>query len=232
MEICTCLCYEYGNIRLQPKFNYNAIKICRNYKIEQCINEIIINKNKSGKLLEESNQNLLKLQNNKLTQKANEFNNNDISMKNIISNLKIKLEEVNIQNIKLRKQIEEYQEFISNYNNENKNNKNSEKNKILELVDNIMKKEKEIKEIKSRYPFELLKDEKMICLTFISFNEDIHYSIICKNTDKFSVVEGKFYEKYPEFMECENSFSFKGRKLNRFKTIEENHIYDNAIIYF
>ena len=100
------------------------------------------------------------------------------------------------------------------------------------MVEELIKKEKEIKEIKSRYPFELLKNEKMLCVTFISLNEEVHYSIICKNTDKFSVIEDKFYEKYPQHIDSGISFVFKGKNIQRFKTLEENQIFDNEIIYF
>ena len=49
----------------------------------------------------------------------------------------------------------------------------------------------------SRYPFELKKNEKMISLIFTSDDKKIHFSIICKNTEKFNQLEEKIYEKCP-----------------------------------
>ena len=161
--------------------------ICRNYQIDHCINEKILNDNKSLKKIEELQNDILLLQkaNDKLAQKVIEFQNNDFLLSNSISDLKIKLEEANSHNIKLQKQIEEYQNFVSGYNVKKKKINLSEKNKILQYVEQLMEKEKEIKEIKSRYPFELSEGEKMICVSFISLNEDIHYSIICNITWPF-----------------------------------------------
>ena len=49
--------------------------------------------------------------------------------------------------------------------------------------------------LKLRYPFELLDGEKMISITFISFDELIQYSIICKNTHVFREIKNMFYDK-------------------------------------
>ena len=69
-------------------------------------------------------------------------------------------------------------------------------------------------------------------IIFISQNEDIHYSIICKNTDFFSGLEKLLYEKYPEYLENEsiNDFFVNGRIINKNRTLEENGIVNNSII--
>ena len=72
----------------------------------------------------------------------------------------------------------------------------------------------------------------LLSLIFLSENEDICYSLICKKNDKFSIIESQFYEKYPEYMELEGSFFCHNKKIQRFKTIEENNIKNNDIIYF
>ena len=95
-----------------------------------------------------------------------------------------------------------------------------------------MVKEKEIAEIKSRYPCELLKNEHLLIVTFISKSKDIHYSLLCKNTDKFSNLENNLYEKYPELKEYNKTFYYNGNSINRFKNLEENKICNNAIINF
>jgi hypothetical protein len=57
-----------------------------------------------------------------------------------------------------------------------------------------------------------------------------NYTIIAKNNDKFSKIEDILYEKYPNYKESDNYFIFKGNKVKRNKTLEENNIKDNDII--
>ena len=64
-------------------------------------------------------------------------------------------------------------------------------------------------------------------IIFISTSQDIHCSIICKNTDEFHRIEGELYKKYPEYSENENFFLLNGKKINRYKTLEENGIKNN-----
>ncbi len=106
-------------------------------------------------------------------------------------------------------------------------------NKLIEVYEEMQKKDKKIQELKEiidRYPIELSKDEKLMTLIFISFDQRIHYSIICKNTDLFSKVEKSLYNEYPEYEENENYFTVNGIKINRHKTLEENKIKNNNII--
>ena len=97
-------------------------------------------------------------------------------------------------------------------------------------MEKIFEKENELKELKSRIPFKLLKGEKLMSLIFISDDNDIHYSIICKNVDIFNLLENKIYNKYPKYKEIETYFMINDKKVNRFKNIEENNIKDNDII--
>ena len=66
---------------------------------------------------------------------------------------------------------------------------------------------------------------------FQSTDSKIHYAFICKNTDKFNMIENMLYDKYPEYIENENFFTVNGIKINRFKTMEQNKIkYSDIII--
>ena len=66
---------------------------------------------------------------------------------------------------------------------------------------------------------------------FQSTDSKIHYALICKNTDKFNMIENMLYDKYPEYIENENFFTVNGIKINRFKTMEQNKIkYSDIII--
>ena len=55
--------------------------------------------------------------------------------------------------------------------------------------------------------------------------------MICKNTDNFSIIENKLYEKFPEYKNFEIYFMLKGKVINKTKNLDENMIYNNDIIY-
>ena len=68
---------------------------------------------------------------------------------------------------------------------------------------------------------------------FTSKDENIKYSVICKNTDKFSKIENIFIEKFIEYSKKEYYFTHRYKnKIKRVKCLEENKIYDNDIITF
>ena len=103
----------------------------------------------------------------------------------------------------------------------------------MKLFDELDNKEKEIKklnEMKMRFPFELLENEKLMTIIIISGDQKVHYSIICKNTQKFTEIEHKLYQKYPEYLESENYFLSNGNKINKYRTLEENKIKNSDII--
>ena len=83
-----------------------------------------------------------------------------------------------------------------------------------------------------RNSFELSEGEKLISITFISFDELIQYSIICKNTHKFREIENMFYDKYIEYKNKNNNFLIKGKSINKNKTLEENNIKNGDVILF
>ena len=98
--------------------------------------------------------------------------------------------------------------------------------KIIDLYARI----DDLKEKLSRYPFELKKDEKMISVIFTSDDQKIHFSVICKNTEKFIRLEEKLYNDYPEYSETNNYFVVNGNRIQKFKTLEENNIRNSDII--
>ena len=120
--------------------------------------------------------------------------------------------------------------LINNINGDNilKENK---KNSPLEELKNEDNKYNDLKEINLRYSFDLKKREFLIPVIFQSVDSEINYAIICKNTDKFNMVENILYDKYPEYIESENYFLVNGIKINKYKTMEQNNIkYSNIII--
>ena len=103
-------------------------------------------------------------------------------------------------------------------------------NKIVELFEKLEEKENEIKELKQILPFEYSKKEKIFPVTFLSSNDNIHYSMICKNTDKFQRLEMAFYEKFPEYKMRNNIFLTHNKIIDKYNNLENNMISDNDII--
>ena len=82
----------------------------------------------------------------------------------------------------------------------------------------------------SNYPVKLSEGEKLMSVIFVSSDQNVHYSVICKNTDKFSKIENMLYDEYPEYIETENNFEVNGNKINKYKSLEYNKIKNNDII--
>ena len=81
-----------------------------------------------------------------------------------------------------------------------------------------------------RFPFELNENEKLISIIFTNSAREFHCSIICKNTDRFSTLEAKLYEKFPQYGETDNYFIANGNKVIGHKTLEDNNIKDSDIV--
>jgi hypothetical protein len=144
--------------------------------------------------------------------------------------------ELNIQknnNQKLYQRINELENIINIKNLINELNKklknlnnNINNDKLNELLEEIRIKDKII----SNYPVQLSEGEKLISVTFVSSDQKVHYSVICKNTDKFSKIENMLYDEYPECIKTENNFEVNGNKINKYKSLEFNRIKNNDII--
>ena len=65
---------------------------------------------------------------------------------------------------------------------------------------------------------------------FKSFDEDINYSVICKNTDEFGQIESLLYDRYPEYKNSNNNFLLNGKKIERNKNLDDNNIKNSDII--
>ena len=123
----------------------------------------------------------------------------------------------------LKKQIEEEKALRMTYGKETKES----------YIETIIEKDKKIRELElkiSRFPFILEEGEVLMSIIFISSDQNLHYSIICKNTDEFYKIESQLYKKYPEYTENENFFILNGKKINRYKTLEQNGVKNNDII--
>ena len=58
----------------------------------------------------------------------------------------------------------------------------------------------------------------------------MHYSLICKDSEKFNFVENRLYEVYPQYEESNNVFNANGIKITKSKTLKENKIKNSDII--
>ena len=115
---------------------------------------------------------------------------------------------------------------ILNELNEKLKNIKINNDKFNELLEEIRIKDKII----SNYPIQLSDGEKLISVIFVSSDKKINYSIICKNTDKFSKIENMLYDAYPELIESENNFLINGKLINKYKSLDFNNIKNNDII--
>ena len=110
---------------------------------------------------------------------------------------------------------------------------NTDKNKNLNVNDKLVElygKIEEYREKLSRFPFELLKNEKIISVIFTSDDQKIHCSILCKNTEAFIRIEERLYKEYPGYSLGDNYFVANGKIVNKFQTLEENKIKNSDII--
>ena len=179
--------------------------------------------------------------NEKIVKLTNSLNDKEkiIKEEKKIKNEKNKvIKDLENNNEKLRKELKDLTNEINEMKLKEKNFKeindlikgDLKNEKFIELIEKLEAKEKEIKEIKSRFPFELSKNEKLISIIMVSTDQKIHHSFICKNTDKFTKVEYLLYEIYPEYMETDNYFILNGNKINKYKSLEENKIKNSDII--
>jgi len=232
-------------IDVNTKNNYVKNKL-NDIKIKKENNEM--NNNKKIKITKETNVN----------QKLDKINKgiNEIKMTNEINSgcskkefdeLKLQLTKEKDKNKKLEKDLKESEKIINDLRKEIKKYEElktkTEENKITKmnlgektkesLMEKIIEKDNEINDLRtklSRLPFILEEGEKLISIIFTSSDQNLHYSIICKNTDEFHKVEGQLYKDNPAYSENENYFLLGGRKINKYRTLKENGIENNSII--
>ena len=130
------------------------------------------------------------------------------------------------ENLKLKNKIDELNIKINNANIQINPNNNNNSIKMIELYETI----KDLQDKLNRFPFILEKNEKLISIIFSSVSQNIHYSIVCKNTDDINKLERELYIEYPQFSETDNYFICKGKVINKFHTFESNHIKNGDVI--
>ena len=189
-------------------------------------NKISLNYHNDKKLMKAENNNLKKNLN---TMKRN-YNVTFEKRKN--KNEKLKVE--NTQNKDKNESLENKLYIVKNKNQNEKikidDSNNDYKDEINKLKKELKLKDEELKDLKSRIPVNLENGGKLITVIFFSNDQKIHYAFICKDTDKFSVVENLLYDIFPEYQDAQNFFTANGNIINRCKTLEQNNIKFSDII--
>ena len=199
------------------------------YLLKDAINEYI---NKYKDYIEKSIESpqTFSFENNENKIKEETNINNFSKVRNELENALKKEKE---KNIELEEQIKTLKNLLNNNNNTINEYKDTNKVNRDDLMESVLKKDKEIEDLKAklgRFPFQLLEGEKLMSIIIISIDQKIHCSFICKNTDVFSSIETKLYQMYNEYSESENFFTVNGKKINRHKNLDYNHIKDKDII--
>ena len=149
----------------------------------------------------------------------NEFKNKINELEKKIKELELKIKEkdaiikaMELKNDNLTIKIKELQNISNN---------NLGINNIIEL-------ENENKLFRKYNNFS--EGEKLISIKITSGEQDIDYSLIIKNTEKFLKLENIIYEKYPKYYETENYFLVGGKTIDKHKSLEQNNIKNNDVI--
>ena len=87
-----------------------------------------------------------------------------------------------------------------------------------------------ISDIKLNMPLLAKPNEKLMSIVFNSFDENIHYSVICKNTDQFLKIESLLYDKYPDYKYLNKDYFLNGVKIDITKNLKDNNIRDSDTI--
>ena len=124
---------------------------------------------------------------------------------------------------------------IKKFDDENKNNiskkvSNNREDLLISLMEKIDIKDRELERLKKALPFDLKDGEEILPVIFISGDQKVHYSVICKNSEKFNLIENRLYDAYPQYKENENIFTVNGAKVIKSNTLKENKIKYSDII--
>ena len=123
----------------------------------------------------------------------------------------------------LKSKIKDYENIINLLENQLKDKNNIIQKYINSMNSNQLNNQMNITSIK---PF-----EKIMSINFVSMDQKIsNYSLVCKNTDLFVKLEQKLNNEFPHLKDQEPYFLVNGRRIKRFKTLDENGIKNNDII--
>ena len=150
---------------------------------------------------------------NTLTSNNNEINN----LKNELTKARKIIEQQKLTINDLQNKLNNSNNIINNLNNEINNYKNIISKKDLEL-NNIKS------QLNNNIPNNNVNFNDIMCVNFISSDQNVHFAASCLKTNTFAEIEEKLYKQYPQYRETNNNFLANGTQVLRFKTIAENDI--------
>ena len=199
--------------------------------IDIIIKDLInINKDSINKKINSDNEKVCNINLNNNSKKENKLIANPIIIKENSSNNQIFKKSTNM----IINQKALLNDKISNENNNISNNINLSQNESQSLnansINDITSNSSSINLNKKEKNISVLKQEKIIVLKFISSDQCLNYSIVCKSTDKFNLVINRIFDIYPEYIEKKCFFMCNGNVINEYKDIQENKIKNGDII--
>ena len=145
-------------------------------------------------------------------------NNNEINnLKNELTKARKIIEQQKLTINDLQNKLNNSNNIINNLNNEINNYKNIISKKDLEL-NNIKS------QLNNNIPNNKVNFDDIMCVNFISSDQNVHFAVSCLKTNTFAEIEEKLYKQYPQYRETNNNFLANGTQVLRFKTIAENNI--------
>ena len=145
-------------------------------------------------------------------------NNNEINnLKNELTKARKIIEQQKLTINELQNKLNNSNNIINNLNNEINNYKNIISKKDLEL-NNIKS------QLNNNIPNNNVNFNDIMCVNFISSDQNVHFAASCLKTNTFAEIEEKLYKQYPQYRETNNNFLANGTQVLRFKTIAENNI--------
>ena len=145
-------------------------------------------------------------------------NNNEINnLKNELTKARKIIEQQKLTINELQNKLNNSNNIINNLNNEINNYKNIISKKDLEL-NNIKS------QLNNNIPNNNVNFNDIMCVNFISSDQNVHFAASCLKTNTFAEIEEKLYKQYPQYRETNNTFIANGTQVLRFKTIDENKI--------
>jgi len=164
-----------------------------------------------------------------MNKKNNQFQNN-----NEINDLKNQLSKANRIIEQQKYTINELKNKLYNYNNTTTINNYQTQIKKLQSI--IIQKDLELNNLRNKLNINNsnkvnnsqnnvnINYDEMMCINFISTDQNIHFAIPCIQTDIFAHIEEKLYKQFPQYKETNNIFISNGTTVLRFKTIAENKL--------
>ena len=151
-----------------------------------------------------------------------------------IKDLKRQLKEEKDKNLKLINENNILKNTIDNLNKKLEQIKGIKQS----LENDLAQKDIEIQKLRSQKSNDyfdissLEPNDKIIGVNFVSMgsNDIGHYNLVCKNRDLFVRLEERLYDDFPQFKNYETYFEVNGKRIKRFKTLEQNNIKTNDII--